>query len=196
MQQHAEGLPGHVLHNAYKKQVESFMKQVRLVPVHQIPKNANIISSHVLYKVKILDDGSKSIKARIAPHGNKDKERFNLETDPATCPPTGLRLILSVASLFKWPLVKIDFDSAFLQSGDEKRDVYVKPPLKCGQRSKFYWLLLTAAYGLGNASAKWLEQLDNFFSSLGFIQLIHIPQLFFSSRFERWINNTGGENCR
>ena len=45
----------------------------------------------------------------------------------------------------------------------------------------FYWLLLTAAYGLVNASAKWQDQSDSFLRELGFAQLIYAPQLFFKN---------------
>ena len=62
------------------------------------------------------------MKARIAPHGNKDSEKDGLKTDSTSCPPTGIRALLSIATIHKWPLAKIDFKSAFLQTGDAKRD--------------------------------------------------------------------------
>lgn len=52
--------------------------------VAQITVGANDITSHVFYKVKLLDSGQKMIKARIAPHGNKDRERGELKTDSAS----------------------------------------------------------------------------------------------------------------
>ncbi len=78
----------------------------------------------------------------------------------------------------KWPLAKIDFVNAFLQTGDAKRDVYVIPPRECRRRSS-YWLLLTSAYGLVNANAKWQEHCDHLFTSLGLTQPRFVPQLFF-----------------
>lgn len=64
-----------------------------------------------------------------------------------------MKLILSLAVIKRWNLAKIDFKSAFLQSGQAVRDVYVVPPK--GSKERFvYWLLLTAAYGLVTASAK------------------------------------------
>jgi len=175
---HAQGLPSFVLQNAYKEEEQSFTNTVRKVHVTRVPIGSNVISSHVLYKVKMLDDGTKMLKARIAPHGNKDRERDNLKTDSATCSPVGMRLILSIAVIKKWNLAKIDFKSAFLQSGQAIRDVYVKPPRE--SKEKFvYWLLLTAAYGLVNASAKWQEEIDGSLKILGFHQLIYVPQLFY-----------------
>ena len=120
----------------------------------EVPSHANIIRSHVIYKVKPGDDGSLKTKARIAPHGNKDKQRTELESDSATCPPIGIRLLLSFATLMKWPLTKIDFTNAYLQTSDARRDVYVVPPKEADDRAK-YRLLLKADYGLVKADAKW-----------------------------------------
>ncbi|CAN8065041.1 unnamed protein product [Agarophyton chilense] len=126
---HAQGLPAYVIQNAYSKEVISFKRTIKEIHVSKIPCDANIISSHVLHKVKSLDDGLQIMKARIAPHGIKDKEIHNLRTDCATCPPVGFRILLSFSCLFKWALVKVDVKSAFLQTGEAKRDVYVVPQL-------------------------------------------------------------------
>jgi len=75
------------------------------------PKGANIITSHVLYKVKQLDDGSKMVKARIAPHGDKDDMKDDLKKDSATCSPVGMRILLSISVIKSWLLCKIDFKS-------------------------------------------------------------------------------------
>ncbi len=56
--------------------------------------------------------------------------------------------------------------------------MYVVPPRECRNRSS-YWLLLTSAYGLVNANAKWQEHCDQLFSELGFYQSINVPQLFY-----------------
>ena len=85
--------------------------------------------------------------------------------------------LLSIATIRKWPLDKIDFKSAFLQTGDAKRDVYVVPPRECESRSRHYWLQLTAADGLLNANAKWQEHGDHFLQSIGFKQVSYIPHL-------------------
>lgn len=179
----ADGLPSSVLHNSYTREEEKFKQTVKEVHVSAVPDNANIISSHVIYKIKKNDDGSYKMKARIAPHGNKDKERENLKSDSATCPPTGIRVLLSIASLLQWPLAKVDFTSAYLQTGPALRDVYVIPPRECRNRSN-YWLLLTAAYGLVNAGAKWQDMSDDLLRSLGFKQLRYIPQLFYIAEDE------------
>lgn len=91
-----------------------------------------------------------------------------------------MRIVCSVAALRKWHLSKFDFKTAFLQSGDATRDVYVKPPIECKYRNRFYWLLLAATYGLVNANLKWQHAIDAELTSLGLLQSKLIPQLFYS----------------
>lgn len=175
---HAQGLPSFPTQNAYDAEEDSFTKTIRKVHASNVPIGSNVISSHVLYKVKIRDDGSKMMKARIAPHGNRNREKEDIKTDSATCSPVRMRIILSIAVIKGWKLAKIDFKSAFLQSGQAIRDVYVVPPRESKKRF-VYWLLLTSAYGLVNAGTKWQEEVDGSLLSLGFHQLIYVPQLFY-----------------
>ena len=100
------------------------------------------------------------MKARIAPHGNKDHDKHTLKTDSSTGPPVGLRILLSLASMFKWPLAKVNFKSAFLQTGKAQREVFLTPPRKRPDRN-CYWLLLTAAFCVVNANAKWHEHSED-----------------------------------
>lgn len=58
------------------------------------------------------------------------------------------------------------------------RDVYVCPPRESADRSSS-WLLLTAAYGLVNANAKWQTQSDALLRELGLRQFSAVPQLFY-----------------
>lgn len=65
-------LPSFLVPNAYLKQETSFLKQAKQIPVQEIPRNANMISS--LWK---------ETNARIAPHGKKELENSNVETESA-----------------------------------------------------------------------------------------------------------------
>lgn len=55
----AQGLDSFPMHNAYDKEEESFKKTVQMVHVSDMPLDANVITSHVIYKVKNNDDGTK-----------------------------------------------------------------------------------------------------------------------------------------
>ncbi len=175
----AQGFEQFPLINSYKHEEENFLKTVQLVPITQIPSHANVINSHTLYKLKQDDDGNLKLKARIAPHGNEDDLKDKLSKDCATCPPTGLRIVESIASLHAWTLYKADVKAAFLQTGSADRDVYVRPPRESHLKTTHVWLLLTAAYGLVNANAKWQNKSDDVMFQLGLTQSKFIPQLFY-----------------
>ena len=102
-----------------------------------------------------------------------------LKTDASSCSPVGLRYVCSIATIFSWPVWKVDFDTVILQSGDSKQDVYVRPPKKCASPHKFPCLLLTASYGLVNANYKWQMESDYCLYQFGMAQLPEVPQLFF-----------------
>ena len=89
MLKYAEGSPTQSVWNAYREIEAMVTKTVREVLISKVPKSSNIITIHVIYKIKAKDDGSFKMKARIAPHGNKDKDCELLKTDSAQCPPTG-----------------------------------------------------------------------------------------------------------
>lgn len=117
------------------------------IHVSRIPQDANVIGSHVLYKIKILDNDALYCKARIAPHGNHDSEKNDLKTDSVLCPLTGVRMLLSTCAHIKWNLTKVDVKAPFCSL--ERHIViyiYVKPPREC-QAIFFYCLLLVPAYG-------------------------------------------------
>lgn len=65
---HAEGLPSHITSNAYEAEEANFTKECQIIPRNKVPNNANLIRSHVLYKIKHRDDSTLICKERIAPH--------------------------------------------------------------------------------------------------------------------------------
>ena len=176
----AQGFPFHVLQKAYKAEEESFKKTVRVIDPSSVPAKENIISSHVLYKIKITDGEGLQLKARIAPHGNEDSIKREMRSDCSMCDPTGVRVLISNATVRKWRISKVDVKSAFLQTGPAERSVYVIPPLVSEDRFRSVWLLLAASYGLVNANAKFQVQSDNLLLDLGMLRVTDIPQLFYA----------------
>lgn len=90
------------------------------------------------------------------------------------CASTGLRVLLSIVTTFRWILSKIGVRISFLQTDDAQRDFYVKAPYESADRSH-YWLLLTSSYGLVNSNAKWQVQSDSLFVGIVLTQLPYIP---------------------
>lgn len=75
-----------------------------------------------------------------------------LKTNCSFRPLTGVRLLLSIAKIFKWKLTKIGAKISFLQSGDAQRDLYVIPQREIHNK-KHYWLLLTSVHDLVSSNA-------------------------------------------
>lgn len=60
------------------------------------------------HKVKRSDKDTLKLKGKIAPHGNEDTLRDTPTKDCAMCPPAGVRILKSLASLFGWTVCKAD----------------------------------------------------------------------------------------
>ena len=99
MRHQAQGFEQFVIANAYAAEEEAFLDTVKVIHRDNMPKRANVVNSHTLYRVKMCDDGSLKLKARIAPHVNEDDMRKILSSDRTTCPRAGLRILESIASL-------------------------------------------------------------------------------------------------
>lgn len=162
-----------MLVNAYRSEEQQFLKTLQRVPRHLVPDASNIISSHVLYRMKINYDFFLQLKARIASHGNEDPFKNAVKSDCCIRAPTVTRVVLSVASLQKWRVVKADAKSAFLQTGPAGRDVYLAPPCKSKMKNELR-LLLATVYGLVNANGKWRVRSDDISKPLGLTSLHEI----------------------
>ena len=179
LRHHSKGFDQFPLVTSFKTEEETFLRTVKQVAKKDVLAGANIIGSHTIYKMKQNDDGSLKLKARIASHGNEDDLKSELHIDCSTCSPTGLRILKSVASLPGWTVCKADVTAAFLQTGITQRDVYVRPPRESQTKTTHLWLLLTPAYGMVNANAKWQNQSAAVCQNNGLVQSKHIPQLLF-----------------
>lgn len=163
--------------NAYQAEENEFLKNVQIINRQDVPRDANIISSHTIYKIKLNDDSSLKLKARIAPHGNEDCENDIMKSDCCMCSPIGIRILISIATFRGCRVIRIYVKTAFLQSIPANRNVYVIPPRESQSRGVL-WVLLAAAYGLVNSNAKWQVKSDDALTSLSLVQSSTIPQLF------------------
>lgn len=138
LQFQAQGLPKYVTTKAFAEEEEPFKKSVTEIHASKVPADSNVISSHTIYKIKVGYNGERKLKARIAPHGKEDSLKLHLHYDCSQCAPTGVRLIFSMATIFKWLRSKDDLKSDFLQTGRDERDVYVHPLSESEQRKCTY----------------------------------------------------------
>jgi len=100
------------------------------------------------------------VKARICPWGHRDKEKEWHRSDAPCMSMEIFRLVLSLATEFKWEIGEMDITAAYLQAKGFDRDVYVKPP-KEDNSSNVLWLLTAAAYGLTNSGRLWYLTSDH-----------------------------------
>jgi hypothetical protein len=121
-----------------------------LVKISEIPDDANIITSHVIYRYKT--DGS--LKARIVPHGHLDDEKSFLRTDAPTISVKVLRLFLSIAKENDWRVGSQDIKAAYLQANGFSREIYVGPPQEEAD-ILHPWKLENPAYGLSDSGRLW-----------------------------------------
>ena len=144
-----------------------------------VPANANVITSHTVYKVKVSEDGSKDLKSRIVPHGNRDNEKDNIRKDSSTAQFDVIRLLLAVATFVGMRLAMADIKGAYLQSGPIQRKIFVRPPREWrGERGKL-WKLKKLPYGIIEAGRQWAKTVEEWMLTTGGLERIQgLNQLY------------------
>lgn len=94
-------------------------------------------------------------KSGIAPRCTEDSPQIHFHSDFSQCTPNTFCLIISLATIQKFFLSKLDVTSAFLQTLLAECDFYVRPPTETDHRKQFLFLLNASAYGLVNSNSKW-----------------------------------------
>lgn len=120
----------------------------------------NIVRSHVLYKIKQDVNGSKSLKARICPHGNEDRLKDDIRKDSTNAPIALIRLTLAYAALSQFHVFTTDMKGAYLQSGPILRDLYVSAPREWHSMNSYkrghIWKLSKMPFGIVDAERQWM----------------------------------------
>lgn len=122
------------------------------------PKEANIIGTRFVYKIKRLANGEiDKYKARLVVQGFAQKDGIDFYSDDTFAPTarlTTVRLMLAWAAYNDWEIQQIDIKSAYLYGElNEDEEIYIRPPpgkflnIKTGQVLK----LKKALYGLKQA---------------------------------------------
>lgn len=120
-----EGFFPYATANAYNKEELNLKLSVRIVSISYILQNGNVISSHVIYKVKVEDEHYLPLRARIFPHYNEDSPKYSFQSDCSMFSPVEMRINLSVASFQKFRLSNNDVNTTFLLTCEAQRNVYV-----------------------------------------------------------------------
>lgn len=64
-----------------------------------LPLGANVISSHVVYKLKPEENYNMRLKARICPQGNRERMKDEVRKDSTTAHFDVIRLMLAIVTL-------------------------------------------------------------------------------------------------
>lgn len=176
-----EGAPSWVVQHALKEEHDCNWARA-YIEVHErtLPPNANIISSHVGYKIKKEEDGKLRLKARICPHGNRDAMKDGIRKDSATAQFDVIRLMLSLATILSFNLGVVDVSGAYMQSGPIKRNIYVRPPREWdGTPRGKVWYLLKLPYGIVEAGRQWALVIEDWLLNDAGMQRVNgISQLY------------------
>ena len=144
-----------------------------------VPRYANVITSHVVYKVKTDEEGTRKMKARIVPHGNHDDEKDNVRKDSSNASLFVVRLLLSLATFLHYRVGTADIKGAFLQSGPITRDIFVRPPREWPSKRGTLWKLRKLPYGIADAGRKWQRTVETWMIEQAGMERVHgISQLF------------------
>ena len=80
-----EFAPAWILDEAFEREHrDNWERAYIIIDDKEVPRHANIITSHTIYKIREQEDGSKTLKNRIVPHGNRGREKDNIRKDSST----------------------------------------------------------------------------------------------------------------
>jgi len=134
------------------------------------PSNATIIGCKWIFRNKFNADGTlQRHKARLVAKGYHQTQGLDYnETFSPVIKFSTVRIILSLALSYKWPIHQIDVNNAFL-NGELEETVYMEPPPSFSPPdSNLVCKLNKAIYGLKQAPRSWYLKLANTLTTLGF----------------------------
>lgn len=147
----------------------------------QLPKDKQVIGVKWIYKVKYHADGSvERHKERLVAKGFAQTLGVDYaETFALVARLDTVKIILSVAAQYKWPIFQMDVKSAFL-NGYIDEEVYVEQPMAYEVQGKEHlvYKLKKALYGLKQAPRAWYARIDNYFMKKGFNRSHSEPTLY------------------
>ena len=160
---------------AKEKEITNFRKYGAFIEVPDIGQ-ARMTAAWIITE-KLYGDVL-GAKARIVVHGNQERTEEQIMSDSPTVSKPTLRLQFTLAVQMGWECVMADITSAFLQSDNIDRELYVQPP-KDVVEPGVIWRLRKPMYGLEDASLQWYKTLTKRLLELGCKRLTTDPATFY-----------------
>ena len=133
----------------------------------------------------VLWKKGEGIRARLVARGFE--ENAILQKDSPTVGKQTLRVFLAIAASKSWGVKTTDIKSAFLQSKQIDRDVYVTPPKEAGCPDGYIWKLKRCLYGLNDAARQFFDSVTSELKTYGCQQSDLDPALFYIRREGRLV---------
>lgn len=93
-----------------------------------MPRNANVIGSLFVFKIKEDESHHLKLKAHLALHGNRDRDRYSVRRDSDSADLSIVRLIILLTIILGFEISTTDVKGANMQSGPIQREIYVQYP--------------------------------------------------------------------
>lgn len=156
--------------NAMKEEYSSLVKN-KTWTLCDRPKDRKVISCKWVFKLKKKSDGSiDKYKARLVARGFAQEKGYDYnDTYSPTAKLKTLRVLLSVANHFNYPMHQMDVKSAFL-NGNLNEEIYMQQPECFTNDQSKVCKLQKSIYGLKQASRMWNERFKTVMIFNGFKQ--------------------------
>ena len=162
---------------AKEKELKHFIDYDVYIEVKDVGQ-PRITSSWVITH-KVIDN-KPDVKTRLVCNGNQARlQNPDQKTDSPTTKRVSIKIMLTLAAQQNWEVKCQDATSAFLQSKELTRDIYVVPPKECQYSKPTLWKLKRPMYGLDEASYLWYETIKDFMEEKGCKRPMADPAFFY-----------------
>ena len=156
------------------------LKVYEQVNKDEIPEEANIIKSRLIFKYKRNSKGDiVKRKTRLVAKGFTQQHGIDYkDTFAPTLKLDSIRIFTHIAARNNFQIEQIDVNAAYLNA-HLKEEIYMEPPKGHPDHKKYIWKLKKAIYGLKQSGMEWNNELNGHLLNIGFKRLTCEPCIYF-----------------